>query len=100
MRRNLCFLLHTFLFNVEEANAAKEAVNYTRRWHRRLAHMNVRSMETLARRECMKKEEIGSLGFCEACTLGKSHKQKFPKGRHETKGALEYITLLKYLFLS
>uniref|UniRef100_A0A1J3ITH4 Retrovirus-related Pol polyprotein from transposon TNT 1-94 n=1 Tax=Noccaea caerulescens TaxID=107243 RepID=A0A1J3ITH4_NOCCA len=35
--------------------------------------------------------EIGELGFCESCVLGKSHKQSFSKAKHTTKGILEYV---------
>lgn len=74
-----------------EENAAKTSVDYTKRWHTRLAHMNVRSMETLAKKGYLKREEIGHLGFCEACAMGKSHKQSFPKAKHTTRGILDYI---------
>lgn len=73
------------------ANAAKEGVDHTKRRHQRLAHMNIRSMETLARKGYLKREEVKSLGFCKACAMGKFHKQKFPKGTHTTKGVLKYI---------
>ena len=53
--------------------------------------MNHRSMETLARKGYVKNEEIGELGFCEACAMGKSHKQRFPKAKHISKGVLDYI---------
>lgn len=74
-----------------EANAANETVDHTKKWHARLAHMNIRSMEALARKGYLKREEIKKLEFCEGCAMGKSHKQKFPKGRHTTKETLEYI---------
>lgn len=74
-----------------EANAAKPSMDYTRRWHTRLDHMNIRSMETLAKKGYVKREEISHLGFCEACTMGKSHKQKFPKAKHTSQGILDYI---------
>ncbi|CAA7055049.1 unnamed protein product [Microthlaspi erraticum] len=48
-------------------------------------------METLARKGYMKKDEVSNLGFCEACTMGKAHKQSFPKAKHTTKAILEYV---------
>lgn len=33
-------------------------------------------MEALVKKGYLKKSEVGRLGFCEACTMGKSHKQK------------------------
>lgn len=74
-----------------EANATKEAVDHTKRWHKWLAHMNIRSVETLARKVYLRREEVKNLGLCEAYAMGKSHKQKFPKGAHTTKEVLEYI---------
>ena len=34
---------------------------------------------------------ISSLEFCESCVLGKSHKLKFAKATHTSKGILEYV---------
>lgn len=67
------------------------SVDSTRRWHSRLAHMSQSSMDILVRRGLLKKEEIKSMGFCEACAMGKSHKQSFPKANHTTKGILDYV---------
>lgn len=74
-----------------EANTTLETVDLTKLWHSRLAHMNIRSMETLARNGYLSKKEIGKLEFCEGCAMGKSHKQKFPKAKHYSKDVLEYI---------
>lgn len=32
-----------------------------------------------------------TLGFCEACAMRKSHRQRFPKAKHTTKEVLEYV---------
>lgn len=53
--------------------------------------MSQSSMDILVRRGLLKKEEIKSMGFCEACAMGKSHKQSFPKANHTTKGILDYV---------
>ena len=74
-----------------EANSAKDCKDFTKRWHTRLAHMNIRSMRHLVSKGYLKKEEIGELGFCEGCVMGKAHKQKFPKAKHTTEGVLDYI---------
>ena len=34
---------------------------------------------------------VCSLDFCESCVLGKSHKLKFAKATHTSKGILEYV---------
>lgn len=74
-----------------EANSFEAVIDHTKKWHSRLGHMNIRSMETLVKKGYLNKEEVGSLGFCEACTMGKSHRQKFPRAKHTSKGVLEYI---------
>lgn len=74
-----------------EANSSEAVIDHTKKWHSRLGHMNIRSMETLVKKGYLNKEEVGSLGFCEACTMGKSHRQKFPRVKHTSKGVLEYI---------
>lgn len=48
-------------------------------------------MEVLVRKGYLKKEEINSMGFCEACAMEKSHKQSFPKAKHTTKAILDYV---------
>lgn len=48
-------------------------------------------MKMLVRRGHLKEEEINSLGFCDACAMGKSHKLSFPKAKHSTKGILDYV---------
>ena len=48
-------------------------------------------MDALVRKGYLKREDINTLGFCEACAMGKSHKQSFPKAMHTTKGILDYV---------
>ena len=74
-----------------EANSSEASIDHSKKWHSRLGHMNIRSMETLVKKGYLNKEEVGSLGFCEACTMGKSHRQKFPRAKHTSKGVLAYI---------
>lgn len=83
-----------YLQGTVRENRNKESCNVvdtTYRWHSRLAHMSQSSMEALARKGYLKKEEVKSLGFCEACAMGKSHKLSFPKAKHSTKGILDYV---------
>lgn len=74
-----------------EVNLSETTVDHTKKWHSRLGHLNIRSMEALVKKGYLKKSEVGSLRFCEACTMGKSHRQNFPKATHTSKGVLEYI---------
>ena len=53
--------------------------------------MSQSSMDILVRKGHLKKEEIKFLGFCEACAMGKSHKQNFRKEKHTTRGILDYV---------
>ena len=65
--------------------ASCSAVDRTIQWHSRLAHMSQSSMEILVRKGYLNRE------FCEACAMGKSHKQSFPKAKHTTKAILDYV---------
>lgn len=60
-----------------EVNSATKSIDKTKQWHSRLAHMNIRSMQLLARKGYLGDKDIGTLSFCEGCAMGKSHKQKF-----------------------
>ena len=48
-------------------------------WHRRLGHMNPRSMELLRRKEGNGVEYTGTVSVCDICTLSKSRQQTHPK---------------------
>lgn len=71
--------------------ASCNLVDRTSQWHSRLAHMSQSSMEALVSKGYLKRGEINTLGFCEACAMGKSHTQSFPKAKHKTKGILDYV---------
>lgn len=36
-------------------------------------------------------DDVQNLEFCECCVLDKSHKLKFNKGAHTSKGVLDYV---------
>lgn len=73
-----------------KVEASCNVTDRTSQWHSRLAHMSQSSMDALVRKGYMKREDINTLGFYEACAMGKSHKQSFPKAMHTTKGILDY----------
>ena len=60
-------------------NEVCSVVDTTSRWHSRLAHMSLSSMDILVRKGYLRKEEIKSLGLCEDCVMGKYNKQRFQK---------------------
>ena len=79
---------------VHEADAANIAQSSTKNgatelWHRRLGHLNVRSvrfLESMVSGMTLEKDEP-SLPFCEGCVEGKQHRAPFPKdgGTRATK---------------
>ena len=49
-------------------------------WHRRLAHVNVRSIIAMQKNDCVTGLNIASgkeIGFCDGCAKGKIHRQPF-----------------------
>jgi len=60
-------------------------------WHRRLGHMSVQGMTELNKQGVLKVTGLSDFQLCENCVLGKSHRLKFPKAIHNTKGTLDYI---------
>ena len=48
-------------------------------WHRRLGHMNPRSMELLRRKEGNRVEYTGTVSDCDICALSKRRQQAHPK---------------------
>lgn len=73
--------------NVVESNK----MNSTMKWHRRLAHAGERGLKLLSQKGVFGSDSIQEIDFCEKCILGKSTRQKFGKGKHESGGFLEYI---------
>ena len=75
-----------------EANVTESSgQNHTMRWHRRLAHVGERGLKLLSKKGVFGKDQIQELDFCEQCILGKSTRQKFGVGKHESGGFLDYI---------
>ena len=60
-------------------------------WHRRLGHMSLKGLLELGKKGLLNPNKISELDFCETCILGKSHRLKFGKAIHRTKGTLDYI---------
>ena len=48
-------------------------------WHRRIGHINTRSMDILRKEKGNDVEYTGDLPMCDVCTLGKSAQQAHPK---------------------
>ena len=60
-------------------------------WHRRLGHMSLKGLVELHKQGLLKDIKATELQQCEHCIMGKSHRLKFPKGKHTTKGILDYV---------
>ncbi|KAL4029866.1 hypothetical protein IC575_008094 [Cucumis melo] len=60
-------------------------------WHKRLAHVSERGLQALSQQGLLGGVKNVELPFCEHCIMGKSTRVKFGKGKHTTKGILDYI---------
>uniref|UniRef100_A0A251V331 Putative zinc finger, CCHC-type n=1 Tax=Helianthus annuus TaxID=4232 RepID=A0A251V331_HELAN len=60
-------------------------------WHRRLGHISDQGLNELKKQEVLGNFDGREAGFCEHCILGKSHRVRFTKGIHSTKGILDYV---------
>ncbi len=61
-------------------------------WHRRLGHMNPRSMDVLRRKDGNGIDYTGTISGCPTCALGKSQQKAHPKKTiHQTKDPMELV---------
>ena len=61
-------------------------------WHRRLGHMNPRSMELLRKTEGNGVEFTGAMSPCDICAMGKSQQKAHPKKtEHDISGPMELV---------
>lgn len=74
-----------------ESHSAVSTVNVTRKWHSRLGHLSQKGLDLLVKEGYLESKDIDMLGFCEDCVLGKAQKQSFKKGKHTSKGTLDYV---------
>ena len=64
-------------------------------WHKRIGHINLEKLKGMQSKGVIiglptfTKKEI--TGVCEACQLGKQHRQPFPKERNVSKGIPDLI---------
>jgi transposase InsO family protein len=88
---NLYQVTFTKVHEADAANIAQSSskVGATELWHRRLGHLNVRSvrfLQSMVSGMTLGKDEA-SMPFCEGCVQGKQHRAPFPKdgGTRATK---------------
>ncbi|CAI9786398.1 unnamed protein product [Fraxinus pennsylvanica] len=63
----------------------------TKLWYMRLGHMSENGMVELSKIGLLDGQKTSKIEFCEYCVFGKQKRVRFTKGRHNTKGTLEYI---------
>lgn len=90
-QETLYFLCEKGKSTVSSACTSVVKEDETRLWHSRMAHMCQRGLDVLVKRGLMNCKEVSSLKFCEDCIFGKSHRLKFPKGKHTSVSTLDYI---------
>ncbi|KAA0067607.1 retrotransposon protein, putative, Ty1-copia subclass [Cucumis melo var. makuwa] len=60
-------------------------------WHNRLAHVSERGLQALSQQGLLEGVKNVELSFCEHCIMGKCTRVQFGKGKHTTKGILDYV---------
>ncbi|KAF5775409.1 putative RNA-directed DNA polymerase [Helianthus annuus] len=63
----------------------------TLKWHRRLGHVSSQGLMELKKQQVIKELTSCDVGFCENCIMGKQKRVKFMKGKHNTRGILDYV---------
>ncbi|KAH9658397.1 hypothetical protein KPL70_023479 [Citrus sinensis] len=76
---------------VGEASVTDSKLNRSMLWHLRMGHMSERGLRELQKQGVFGGDQIGALGFCEDCILGKFSRLRFETAVHTTKDKLEYI---------
>ena len=90
-------LLKQGLYVLEGATVVGESAvsltkkNVTELWHKRLGHMSMKGMVELCKQGVLGVKNLSDLELCENCVLGKSHRLKFSRAIHRTKGTLDYV---------
>ncbi|TYK10339.1 hypothetical protein E5676_scaffold367G00140 [Cucumis melo var. makuwa] len=73
------------------AIASGKVIDMSMLWHRRLAHVSERGLQALSQQGLLGGVNNVELPFCEHCIMGKSTRVRFGKGKHTTKGILDYV---------
>jgi hypothetical protein len=60
-------------------------------WHKRMGHISEQGMVELKKQEVLGDLKSTSTGFYEYSVLGKAHRVKFTRSKHQTQGILDYV---------
>lgn len=60
-------------------------------WHARLGHVSEKGLMELNKQGLLGSSPLGSLGLCEHYIFGKATRVSFARGRHTSKGILDYV---------
>jgi hypothetical protein len=60
-------------------------------WHNRMRHISSQGLVKLNKKDVFKGLKTVENEFCEHCVFGKSHRVRFAKGTHTTRGILDYV---------
>ncbi|KAK9066710.1 hypothetical protein SSX86_014033 [Deinandra increscens subsp. villosa] len=88
---NNIYLLDVADMSGESHSTTKESSTQAQLWHRRLGHISDQGLVELNKQGVLGELNGLNTGFCENCVFGKAHRVQFPKGKHTTKGILEYV---------
>ncbi|KAJ0860808.1 putative RNA-directed DNA polymerase [Helianthus annuus] len=71
--------------------ASEEGDDEALKWHKRLGHISQQGLIELSKQQVLGDLKNCDISFCECCVLGKQKRVKFSKGKHSSKGVLDYV---------
>lgn len=91
-RGNICGSLYkTYVKSCQPSLNAIEEETPANLWHRRLGHMSVKGLTTLAKKEAISIDKDVSLDPCEHCLFGKQHRVSFSTTRKNHSELLSLV---------
>ncbi|KAL4031342.1 hypothetical protein IC575_009619 [Cucumis melo] len=89
--RHGLYVLEGTIVSGSAAIASGKVTDMSMLWHKRLAHVSERGLQALSQQGFLGGVKNVELSFCENCIMGKSTRVTFGKGKHTTKGILDYV---------
>ena len=89
--RNGLYVLEGTAVSGSAGIASGKVTNMSMLWHKRLAHVSEIGLQALSQQGLLGGVKDVELPFCKHCIMEKSTRVRFGKGKHTTKGILNYV---------
>ena len=89
--KNNIYMLDCKVVDGVAAVASEEGDDEALKWHKRLGHISQQGLIELSKQQVLGDLKNCDISFCESCVLGKQKRVKFSKGKHSSKGVLDYV---------